>query len=99
MQATLEQSERKQNMKTHTLTDAQKAIGLELVSGGYRNYSAKAAQTDLDLLTGKNTYTLDGDTFHGYEIRHTATGRKVVSRQPPRILVILTVELYRTAAA
>ena len=81
------------------LTEAQRRIGLELVSGGYRNYSAKAAQTDLDMLTGRGTYCLDGDTYHGYEIRHPATGRVVVRHFCPRELVILTVDLFRTAEA
>lgn len=84
-------------MKIGTLTEKQRLIGLRMVSGGYRQYSAKAAQTDLDLLTPKGTYTLDGDTYHGYLVRHNATNKTVCHGYSPRELVILTVELFETA--
>jgi len=78
------------------LTETEKSIGRELISGGCRNYSAKAAQIDLDRLCGE-TYTLDGDCHHGYFIRHNATGRTVISKQSPRYLVICAIGLYRAA--
>ena len=71
-------------------------ISRELVSGGGCKYSAKAAQIDLNRLTGE-TYTLVGDTWLGYEIIHTATGRKVVSGYSPKESVIIAVALLRSA--
>jgi hypothetical protein len=71
-------------------------IRAQLKAGGYRNYSARAAQQDLDTICG-HEYTLDGDCYRGYLIRHNASGRTVVSGYAPRHLVILAIALWRSA--
>jgi len=78
------------------LTGRQEVITQSMKAGGYRNYSAKAAQIDLDTLTGPGIYTIDGDTFKGYFIRHNSSGKTVIKNYSPRELVILTVDLFKT---
>jgi hypothetical protein len=68
-----------------------------MVSGGYRQYSAAAAQRDLDLLT-KGEYVIDGNCRHGYFIKHIS-GNIIAKNFSPRELVIVTVELFRTGCA
>ncbi len=84
--------------KLGKLTESDLAISRELVSGGCRNYSARAAQIDLDALCGRGFYAIDGDTYNGYFIRHAASGRTVVKNFNPRELTILTVGLFRSAS-
>lgn len=59
-------------------------------------YSARMAQDDLDRLTIKGAYVVDGDTFFGYEIRHVDSGKVVVRHYSVRDLVLMVVDLWIT---
>lgn len=79
------------------LTEQERAISLKLTPV-CRNYHAGTAQKDLDRLTEKGLYILDGDTYRGYLVRHK-DGSVICRNFSPRDSVILTVSLWESSSS
>lgn len=80
--------------KMNGMTEKEMEVSLKLTPV-VKYYHAGTAQKDLDRLTEPGLYTLDGDTYFGYYVKHR-DGNVVVKNFSPRELVILTVSLWES---